>query len=930
LSEKPLKETVNLPRTSFSMKANLALNEPKFLEKWEREDLYGKLREARRGRPVFVLHDGPPYANGVIHLGHALNKILKDLIVKSRSMEGFWAPYVPGWDCHGLPIEIKVDKDLGSKKRDLSQVEIRRACRRYAEKYIAIQRDEFKRLGIFGEWDDPYLTMSYQYEASIARAFGKFVGQGSVYKGLKPVHWCISCRTALAEAEVEYSNHTSPSVIVRFPFPDAGRVAAELEGADCSILIWTTTPWTLPANLAIAFHPEYVYVAVRVEGHVYILARDLLESVARKAGWSDPVVVAEFEGKKLEKLSARHPFIDRPSLLVLADHVTLDQGTGAVHTAPGHGAEDYVLGQQYGLEIYNPVDAAGRFVPEVEHFAGMQVFDANTAIIDHLRARGALVATEKFSHSYPHCWRCHNPVIFRATPQWFIAMDHAGLRQKALEAIAGVRWLPAWGQERISNMVATRPDWCISRQRIWGVPITVFYCSSCDEILLDRNVVEHVAAIFEKEGADAWFTREAAELVPSGTRCAKCGGAAFTKEFNILDVWFDSGASHEAVLGRRADLPWPADVYLEGGDQYRGWFHSSLLVGVACHGGAPYRTVITNGWTLDSEGRAMSKSLGNVISPQEIIKKSGAEILRLWVSSIDYREDVRLSEEILARLSEAYRKIRNTFRYLLGNLYDFNPATDSVPRDQMLEIDRWALAVTAQVSARVRKAYVDYEFHGVYHALHNFCVVEMSSLYLDILKDRLYTAAAASLARRSAQTALYQIADSLCRLLAPLLPFTAEEAWLALNGNNADSRSIHLMEFGGQAESCADDALLEDWKLLLEIREVVSKALEEARQKKEIGQSLQASIKLEAGPATLAYLEHFRSDLRFIFIVSQVELAPTSDAIEAPGVRVAVAPAVGQKCERCWTYSQSVGGEGKYPTACDRCVAALEEMGRAG
>ncbi len=799
-----IKNTLNLPKTSFSMKANLPQREPEMLRHWDKIDVYARIRKARAGSPGYVLHDGPPYANGAIHMGTAMNKIIKDIIVKSRSMMGFDAPYVPGWDCHGLPIEIKVEEQLGPKKAQMSKVAIRRECRKYAEKFIEVQRQGFKRLEVFGEWANPYLTMNYQYEADIARALGEFVDKGLVYKGLKPVHWCFSCKTALAEAEVEYEDHTSPSIYVAFPVEsDLSDIDPNLSGKDWSVVIWTTTPWTLPANLAIAFHPEYQYSAVRVNGKGYIIATELLKTVSEKLGWSEPREVARFQGKALERRKARHPFIDRESLCVLGNYVTLDAGTGCVHTAPGHGYDDYVTGVHYGLDVFCPVDDAGKFPSSVERFAGLEVFEANPKIVNYMRETGVLLYTEDFSHTYPHCWRCHKPVIFRATPQWFIALDKNNFRQNALEAIQKVRWIPSWGEERIGNMVRERPDWCISRQRAWGVPIVAFYCKACDQVLLRKDIIDHVASIFAKEGADAWYAHTPAELLPQGTVCAQCGENDFRQEFDILDVWFDSGSSHLATLGARPDLPWPADLYIEGGDQYRGWFQSSLLIAVALRGAAPYRAAITHGWTLDEKGRAMSKSKGIGIDPNDLVKARGAEIARLLVSSVSYVEDVRIFDELLDRLGEAYRKIRNTCRFMLGNLSNqqdakhphFNPETDRVPYDQMLEIDRWALARKGTLIQKCLKGYEDYQFHQVYSALYNFCTVDMSAFYLDILKDRLYTSATHSLARRSAQTALWEILDAFTRLIAPILSFTSEEVYHAMyEGCPPETRSASVHE----------------------------------------------------------------------------------------------------------------------------------------
>jgi len=931
-----IKETLNLPKTSFSMKANLPQREPEMIRHWDEIDVYGKIRKARAGFPTFVLHDGPPYANGAIHMGTAINKIIKDIIIKSRSMLGYNAPYLPGWDCHGLPIEIKVEEELGARKAGMSKVAIRRECRKYAEKYIDIQRQGFKRLEVFGEWDNPYLTMSYQYEAEIARAFGEFVDKGLVYKGLKPVHWCFSCRTALAEAEVEYEDHTSPSIYVAFPvISDLSDIDPNLAGRDWSVVIWTTTPWTLPANLAVAFHPDYQYSAILVNGKGYIVATELLESVSSKCGWKDPVEVARFPGKSLEYRKARHPFIERESLLVLGNYVTLDAGTGCVHTAPGHGYEDYVTGIRYGLEILCPVEDNGCFSSNVERFGGLGVFEANPQIVEFMRNVGVLLHAEDFQHAYPHCWRCHNPVIFRATPQWFISLDTNGFRGKVLEAIKEVRWIPAWGEERISNMVRERPDWCISRQRAWGVPIIAFYCNACDHILLSKKIIDHVASIFAEEGADAWYSRTSRELLPEGTACPNCGGKDFRQEFDILDVWFDSGSSHLATLGTREDLPWPSDLYIEGGDQYRGWFQSSLLIGVALRGRAPYRAAITHGWALDEKGRAMSKSKGIGIDATDLVNARGAEIARLLMSSVSYVEDIRIFDELLDRLGEAYRKIRNTCRFMLGNLSNqqdpahprFNPDTDRVPYEKMPEIDRWALARKTQLVGRCLKSYEDYQFHLVYNALYHFCTVDMSAFYLDILKDRLYTYATHSVERRSAQTVLWEILDSFTRLIAPILPFTSEEVYQAMyEGLPSVSRaeSVHLLLFPKYEPVPDQEALLSEWEKIREVRDVVLKALEDFRQSGAIGNSLEAKVRIGAWGETLALLRRHEEDLRYIFIVSQVALTEDPSAQQAP--RVEVMKADGAKCERCWNYSIEVGKDSEYPTICERCRQAIKEM----
>lgn len=932
-----LKKTLNLPQTGFPMKASLAQMEPKLLKHWEETGLYERIRSARKGQPTYILHDGPPYANGNIHLGHAFNKVLKDFIVKTKTMAGYDSPYIPGWDCHGLPIEIKVDSQLGGKKAGMPMSEIRAACRKYAEKYVELQKQDFIRLGVFGRWNDPYLTMSAGYEAVIAGAFVDFLDKGYVYKGLKPVNWCIQDRTALAEAEVEYENHSSPSIWVRFALKSpAVAIDLALEGKKVWGLIWTTTPWTIPANMAISFHPKYIYSAVQVgeepDADVYIVARDLVAATAEACGWTTRRVVAEFEGASLADTVFRHPFLDRDSLGILGDHVTLEQGTGAVHTAPGHGQEDYVIGQQYGIATYCPVDAAGRFFHAEgasgrlpEELIGKSVWEGNSIVIDLLAKAGALAAERKIDHSYPHCWRCHKPTIFRATEQWFIGMEKLDLRRRALEAIKRVKWTPAWGEERISNMIATRPDWCISRQRAWGVPIIVFYCEACNEPVTDRTILDKVVDLFRVHTADVWYTKSAAELMGSDAKCCKCGGTAFRKENDILDVWFDSGASHLAVLTEKNGLPWPSDMYLEGGDQYRGWFHSSLLVGVGLKGDAPYRASATNGWTLDGEGRALSKSKG-AEEASKIINKYGADVLRLWTASVEFTEDVRLSDTILDRLIEAYRKLRNTFKGVMGNLGDFDPAKDSVEPVQMLEVDQWILLRTEELIRKCRAWYDSLEFHKVYRAIYDFSTTDLSALYIDVLKDRLYTAAPNSRIRRSGQTALYRIHYALTRLSAPLLAFTTEEIWSYTAKPEGAPDSVHLALLPEPGEVTAgftteQRANLEAWDKLMEVREPVLKALEEARQAKLIGKSLEARVRITASAADYAVLEAHGAALPELFIVSQVELAEGSE------LQVEVERAAGEKCERCWKYSTAVGEDERFPTVCDTCSAALKEMG---
>ncbi len=955
-----LKKTINLPQTKFAQKANLSQTEPARLKKWADQNLYQQIRTARAGAEKFILHDGPPYANADIHLGTALNKILKDFIIKSRTMMGYDAPYVPGYDCHGLPIELHVDKKLGAKKANMPPLSIRRACREFAANALKRQTKDFQRLGILGEWDNPYSTMSDHYEAETARLFARFVERGFVYKGARPVYWCIHDQTALAEAEVEYDQHSSPSVYVKFPLgSDPAQIDSALAGRKVFVLIWTTTPWTLPANLGIAVHPDFEYVAFESGDEVYIVAAELMDIVATKCDLAAPKVLARFRGAKLDRLEARHPWIDRPSLLMLGEHVTLGgeadaeteldvkdardksatskAGTGCVHTAPGHGHDDFVLGKSYGLEIYCPVDNAGKFTSEVEHFAGLGVFEANPRIVEFMRDRGVLLFTENYDHRYPHCWRCKNPVIFRATPQWFISMDQGGnptvregadsLRVMALREVdERVKWIPAWGRERMRNMLKGRPDWCVSRQRVWGVPIPAFYCAKCNEVVADAAVIRHVADIFEKESADAWYKREASELLPEGFKCGKCGASEFTKETDILDVWFDSGSSSIAVLESRDNLRWPADIYIEGGDQFRGWFNSSLMVGLAVHDRAPYDAVLCHGWTLDAQGKAMHKSLGNAVSPDEIIPKLGAEVLRLWCASSDYMEDMRCSDEILQRVTDGYRKLRNTARFALGNLDGFDPAQDSVSEAEMLEIDRWALAELDSVIEKVRKAYESYEFHAVYHALYDFCTVTLSARYFDIIKDRLYTFAPRNLARRSAQTALHRIADALARMLAPILVFTADEIWENLPGDGSRSASVHLAELPTSNDRSSDRELLSRWERLFKIRDEALMKLEEARIAKQIGSSLEARIIIH--PSALSeqvdLLRSFGDQLRYVFIVSQVEIGERGEHMVLPQIEIKLAR--GQKCERCWNYSTRVGESVRYPTVCERCVEALDEI----
>ena len=927
------KDTLNLPKTDFPMKANLTAKEPDMLARWEELKIYHKIREASKGRDVYILHDGPPYANGNIHLGTALNKMIKDMVIKAKNMSGLDSIYVPGWDCHGLPIEHQVDKEMGEKRHDLSQVDKRRACRVYAEQFVGIQRDQFKRLGVFGEWENPYLTMSYDYEAVTVNEFGKLYLSGSVYKGKKPVYWCASCKTALAEAEVEYNEHHTPSIYVKFPVvSDIAAVRPKLAGEKVSMVIWTTTPWTIPANLAIALHAEFVYVAVKVEGETLILAKELLDYCLDAFGYRGKPyeILDEFEGAVLEGQKARHPLIDRESLIILAPFVTLDAGTGCVHIAPGHGQEDYEIGMVYGLENYAPVDEDGKFTKDVEHFAGQFVFDANDAVNEKLKEAGALLGLVDIEHSYPHCWRCKKPIIFRSTEQWFISMEKNDLRKKALAAINQGEWVPAWGRDRIYGMVENRPDWCISRQRLWGVPITMFYCNDCGKEFLTQEILDHVVGLVRQHGADVWFDRDTKDLLPSGTVCPNCKSeGAFRKETNILDVWFDSGVSHAAVLEARANLRSPSDMYLEGSDQHRGWFHSSLLESVGTRNRAPYKTVLTHGFVVDGEGKKMSKSVGNVIEPQEIIDQYGAEILRLWVAAEDYTDDIRISKEILTRLVEAYRRIRNTSRYILGNLFDFDPEKDAVPYNEMVEMDRWALHRLQEIIRRVREAYDRYQFHVVYYTLYNYCTVDLSALYLDVLKDRLYTSKVDSRERRSAQSAMIIILDTMVRLLAPILTFTSDEVWAAMPAYPGKPISIHLVLFPEMKAEFMDEALNERWKTMIAVRAEIAKAVENARKDKIIGHSLDAAVHIALPEKLRPIVADRLEDMRALLIVSQLTLvdkgalADSFASKDIEGLFVGVTKAIGEKCHRCWIYSEQLGSNPDHPALCERCVTKI-------
>ncbi|MGH9600035.1 MAG: isoleucine--tRNA ligase [Terracidiphilus sp.] len=973
-----LKATLTLPQTGFPMKANLPQNEPLRLARWASMGLYEELRKAGRGRPAYILHDGPPYANGPIHLGHALNKGLKDFVVKSRTMAGFDAPYVPGFDCHGLPIEIKVDEKLGRKKLEMPVPAVLEACRAYAQKYVDLQTEQFERIGCFGRWQTPYKTMARGYEARTLEAFYGFLEKGFVYRGLKPVYWCIHDRTALAEAEVEYATHTSPSIYVRYRLSSAPEaIDSALAGREVSTIIWTTTPWTLPASLAVAFHPDFEYVALaagaEANAPVYIVAGELAAQTAAACGLGETTELARFKGAALERATFQHPFLERSILGVLATYVTADTGTGAVHTAPSHGVDDFYTGQRYGLDPTSRVDAAGRIhvdaaawtEAEPPPFEGKTVWAANPVMLEMLKERGALLGSADLEHSYPHCWRCHHPVIFRATEQWFIGLEtpmkradgsETTFRQLAMEEIDKVVWDPAWGKERITNMIATRPDWCISRQRIWGVPIAVFLCEACSQPIMDAALDRKIVDLFEREGAEAWHTTDVAALLPAGVKCAHCGGTNFRKETDILDVWFDSGTSWFAVCEADAELKTAYKafqdgkgtecLYLEGGDQHRGWFHSSLLTSVALRGRAPYSHVATAGWTLDEQGRAMSKSLGNGVDPVDIAERMGGEIVRLWVASVDFREDMAASENLMKRCADLYRKLRNTFKILLGNLHGFEPGRDGVAESELLPLDRYMLARTRELTEKVLGWYEAFEFHRIYHAVNEFAIVDLSSFYIDVLKDRMYTFAPTSLARRSAQTVLWRITETLVRLVAPILSFTADEVWEYLPKVEGREESVHLARFPRAEEVFAEDPapVIEEWRKLFEIRDAALRLLEQERQAKRIGKGLEADILIETSGEALSVLQRYStSDLKEFFNVSAVRVKEFDDEnfdirtrdseqiLPSLGGRVEMraVPASGHKCARCWNFMPEVSNYGIWENVCVRCQGALREMGIA-
>jgi isoleucyl-tRNA synthetase len=930
------KHTINLPQTGFPMKADLAKREPAMLEAWQREDLYGKIRSISKGRPGYVLTDGPPYANGAIHLGHAVNKILKDIIVKSRTLDGYDAPYVPGWDCHGLPIEMQVEKTHGRVGQKIDAKAFRAACRDYAYKQVDAQRKDFKRLGVLGDWEHPYLTMDPRFEAEQLRAFAMIIKNGHVYKGYKPVHWCLNCRSALAEAEVEYEDITSPSVYVRFEVLDRTDLAARLGLASglvdldvpTSVAIWTTTPWTLPANQAVALHPQIDYALVEFDlgdgRERLIVASERVEPLMQTLGVGAWTTLAEVKGEALEHLQLRHPFYDRVVPVILGDHVTLDAGTGAVHTAPGHGLDDYIVARRYDLPIENPVGGDGRFLPSTPLFAGEEVFDANAHVIEVLGSEGRLLKGEPYHHAYPHCWRHKTPVIFRATPQWFISMDQAGLRKGALEAIAHVDWMPAWGEQRISGMIAGRPDWCVSRQRTWGVPIPLFVDKETGELHpRTLELIEEVAQRVERGGIDAWFDLDAAALLGADA-------ARYEKSTDVMDVWFDSGVVHHAVTQLRPEIVSPSDLYLEGSDQHRGWFHSSLLTSVAMHGRAPYRGVLTHGFTVDEKGRKMSKSIGNTLVPQKLTNTLGADVVRLWIAATDYANEMSVSDEILKRMADSYRRIRNTVRFLLGNMHGFDPALHAVPFHDLVAIDQWVISKAFALQNDVVTGFRNYEFHAIYQEVHNFCVVELGGFYLDIIKDRLYTTGAESRPRRSAQTALYQLADAMVRWLAPILSFTAEEVWSFMPGERNESvflNTWHSFPAGAERESAID------WPAFIALKADVARQLERLRTAGEIGAPLDAEVTIYASPEQVQRFGALGNELRFLLITSRAEVVATDTApagsvpSHAENVWIEVKPSTQPKCVRCWHLRPDVGSDARYPELCARCVGNIEGPG---
>lgn len=931
---KDYNNTLNLPTTDFSMRAGLPKKEPEILKEWQTKHLYEKLMKKNEGKPLYVLHDGPPYANGDIHLGHALNKTLKDFVVRYKNMSGYKSPFIPGWDTHGLPTELKARAKVGAQKASsLSDIELRKICHDFANGYVNDQRDQFKRLGILAQWDKPYITFLKEFEAKQIEVFSEMACNGHIYKGLKPVYWCPECRTALAEAEIEYSEDKCYSIYVKFQVSkDSKNILKDIPLDKTYFVIWTTTTWTLPGNVAICVGPNFNYCLIKSDNEYYIMAEELYKSSMNVANKENFEVIKTFKGSDLEYIKVKHPFLDRESLVIVGDHVTLESGTGCVHTAPGHGVEDFDVCKNYPeIPIIVPVDASGKLTAEAgDMFAGLTTDEANKEITKYLEQNGYLFAINKIVHQYPHCWRCKKPVLFRATEQWFCSIDD--FKDKAIEAIKGVEWIPNWGEDRITSMVKDRKDWCISRQRKWGVPIPIFFCKECGEPLIDKKAMMVVSKLFKNEGSDAWFVKSADEILPSDIKCKKCGASSFEKEKDIMDVWFDSGTSHAAVCQERSDLSWPADLYLEGADQYRGWFQSSLLTAIATNGKAPYKSVVTHGWVVDGEGHKQSKSLGNGISPDEIINKYGADILRLWVASSDYHSDVRISNDILKQLSESYRKIRNTARYILGNLYDFDPKEDMVKVDDLLPIDKWALSKLDELNNKVRIAYDNFEFHQVYHRIYNFCVVDMSNFYLDILKDRLYVENANSKSRRAAQTTIYMILDAMTRLVSPILAFTSEEIWQAMrHGENDDSRSVLFNNMPSLTGIIVDGSFKEYWDKIHLLRDEVQKSLELARKNKVIGSSLDAKVTLYCeNNEIFNFIKSSEKDLKTIFIVSKVQVK--SDGLgeiksdQFNGVSITITHASGNKCERCWVYSDTVGQNTKHDSLCDRCVKILENQ----
>lgn len=929
------KKTLNLPNTSFPMRANLVQREPEIVQWWEENNIYQKMIEASGKKGIFILHDGPPYANGYIHLGTALNKILKDIVIKSRNMQGYRSYYVPGWDCHGLPIELKVEQELGGKKQEIPLKIVREHCRKYAEKFVHIQCEEFKRLGVFASWDKPYLTMSSLYESAIIMELASVVDKGSVIRSKKPIYWCYSCETALAEAEVEYTEHTSPSIFVRFPIQDESllKVFPQADLTKTFMAIWTTTPWTLPSNMAIAVSTDFDYSLLQHNEEFIIIAAELVDRCIKQFNWSNITRIATVKGSALEGIKARHPFYPRESIIILGEHVTLDAGTGCVHTAPGHGREDYEVALKYNLDIYSPLDNQGNYLDTVDFFGGMQINKANPVIIQKLEELGRIIKKDTITHSYPHCWRCKTPVIFRATTQWFISMDKNNLRERTLKAIKeNVEWIPRWGEERIYNMVFSRPDWCISRQRIWGVPIVALLCENCGEAWNDPVWMRKIANLFavHNNGCDYWYEANLADIVPDNLMCPKCSGKRWKRESDILDVWFDSGSSFAAVLEQRPELGFPADLYLEGSDQHRGWFHSSLLLSMGTRGVPPYQAVLTHGYVVDGDGRKMSKSMGNVTSPQEIIKKFGVEILRLWVSSVDYKEDVRISDEILSRLIDAYRRIRNTCRFLLGNIYDLTPEM-FIPVIDMEPLDRYILDVAAVASLRMQEAYTSYEFHKIFHFLHNLCITDLSAFYLDIVKDRLYVSGAKSNERRSAQTTLLYILHMLVYNMAPILSFTAEEVYKYIPEALKNEKIITVFTLPLQdiEQFFLDDKTRQAWETVLLIRTEVNRVVEPMRKKGDIGHSLDTYVQLYVSQEIYDTLMGLDTELHTIFIVSELKVKPLSEtpahavpsAIE--GLYIVVTRASGDKCQRCWNYSNELSSESEYPMLCPRCTSVV-------